>query len=221
MKDKLKKKDNILICSIDEKDLKAIPLGKSFSPEIDVREKHTSKNLSANKINKYNEYTFNLNNTIFFSNSNRSFSSDLSRKQYNNNTHQTFIGTNNGFKTKEITNHSVIKLYSLSSLKSNTIDLMKNKKTRNTSDNQFSIRSDSKKYSSKLAIDPVSSSNNPQITSILKRLLNNNLKITKENNYSSKNHNKTKSKTSLTNTPISLNINSLGEHNFTLIASIY
>ena len=61
---------------------------------------------------------------------------------------------------------------------------MKNKKTRNTSDNQFSIRSDSKKYSSKLAIDPVSSSNNPQITSILKRLLNNNLKITKENNYS-------------------------------------
>lgn len=209
MNDKLNKKESIYVCSIEEKDLKAITESPKFrSLEIDMKEKNSCHNIKSNKINNKMDYNLNLNNTIFLNN-NRSFSIDLSRKT----SQQTFIGNNNGLKTREAPNHSVIKLYNLSPLKSYSIDISKDKKTRNTSENHFSINS--KKQSMKMKVDQLS--NNPKINNIMKRLSNNN--ITKENNAIT--INPKKSQTSTTNTPVSPVIINPGEFSHTITSSTY
>ena len=217
MNEKLKKKDNILTCLIEEKDIKAIESPKMTRLETEVKDKKSSKNNISNKTNK-NQSNFSPNNTFFLSNNNRSFSIDLNRKHNNNNTQENFIENNNGIKKKVTKNHSVIKLYNLSPIKSNSIDINKDKKTRNSSNNQFVVKSNSKKHSRKLKADPVS--NNEQISRIMKKLSNNNLAVAKENIITN-DRKKNKSQTSTVNTPASLNIINSGDVICIGTASIY
>ena len=117
-----------------------------------------------------------------------------------------------------LTISSVIKLYNLSPIKSNSIDINKDKKTRNSSNNQFVVKSNSKKHSRKLKADPVS--NNEQISRIMKKLSNNNLAVAKENIITN-DRKKNKSQTSTVNTPASLNIINSGDVICIGTASIY
>ena len=213
MNEKLKKTENILICSILEKDLKGVTQACNLvRPTSDKKEKVSSKSVSPVKLDKQNDNSLNLNNTLFVSKNNMSICIDLNRKHFNNNIQHNILGINNGLKSKELTNNNAVKLQNLSSIKSQSQEKRTNKKTRNKSYNQYSFKSYSKKNLSNMK-DSENCYITSQITNIMKKLTNlsNNNQVSRENIISSKNLKKTKSLSS--NTPASTNYISTAELN--------